>query len=259
MTLTSLRESLKLEIGIFFPLVVLRSLDGSDYPLNLKLSVLREEKMSFVVAGLYNSSVGLLWRPSLQHLLNSHIVVTSIAATQLHGKSNCKQSSWGDSPDPNARNKEMIGVQLFKGDSAPLKSKKSVKRLARIAAMENDDDEEWLPLDILEALKELRDRKIFDTEDMYTIADAWGWTWEMEIRNSPPRRWSQEWEVELEMAVKLMRKHGSIIQASKDNMAELYVAKASHWWKPTRRDMVALKEAHGEMDFCTKRLTKEAQ
>ncbi|GJS74012.1 hypothetical protein Tco_0706853 [Tanacetum coccineum] len=46
---------------------------------------------------------------------------------------------------------------------------------------------------------------------------------------------------------------------SKDNMAELYVTKASHWWKPTRRDMVALKEAHGEMDFCTKRLTKEAQ
>ncbi|GKE37871.1 hypothetical protein Tco_1461276 [Tanacetum coccineum] len=26
--------------------------------------------------------------------------------------------------------------------------------------------------------------------------------------------------------------HGSIIQASKDNMAELYVTKASHWWKP---------------------------
>ncbi|GJT64050.1 hypothetical protein Tco_1015530 [Tanacetum coccineum] len=42
-------------------------------------------------------------------------------------------------------------------------------------------------------------------------------------------------------------------------MAELYVTKASHWWKPTRRDMVALKEAHREMDFCTKRLTKEAQ
>ncbi|KAI3719333.1 hypothetical protein L6452_20230 [Arctium lappa] len=35
------RESLKVEIGIFFPLIVLRSLDGSEYPLNLKLSVLR--------------------------------------------------------------------------------------------------------------------------------------------------------------------------------------------------------------------------
>ncbi|GJZ82516.1 brefeldin A-inhibited guanine nucleotide-exchange protein 5 [Tanacetum coccineum] len=35
------RENLKVEIGIFFSLVVLRSLDGSDYPLNLKLSILR--------------------------------------------------------------------------------------------------------------------------------------------------------------------------------------------------------------------------
>lgn len=101
---------------------------------------------------------------------------------------------------------QMIGVQLFKGfdDSTPTKSKKSKKRLARIAAMENDDDEEWLPLDILEAFKELRERKIFDVSDMYTIADAWGWTWEMELRNTPPRHWSQQWEVEL--AVKLMSK-----------------------------------------------------
>ncbi|KAL8201977.1 hypothetical protein R6Q57_011124 [Mikania cordata] len=100
---------------------------------------------------------------------------------------------------------QMIGVQLFKGpDTAPAKSKKSVKRLARIAAMENDDDEDWFPEDILEAFQELRNRKIFDASDMYTIADAWGWTWEMELRNTPPRRWSQEWEVEL--AVKLMKK-----------------------------------------------------
>ncbi|XP_052182190.1 brefeldin A-inhibited guanine nucleotide-exchange protein 5 isoform X2 [Diospyros lotus] len=35
------RESLKGEIGIFFPLIVLRSLDGSEFPLNQKLSVLR--------------------------------------------------------------------------------------------------------------------------------------------------------------------------------------------------------------------------
>lgn len=39
---------------------------------------------------------------------------------------------------------------------------------------------------------------------MYTIADAWGWTWERELKNKPPQRWSQEWEVEL--AVKLMLK-----------------------------------------------------
>ncbi|KVI07859.1 Pentatricopeptide repeat-containing protein [Cynara cardunculus var. scolymus] len=98
---------------------------------------------------------------------------------------------------------QMIGVQLFKGDSTPARSKKSQKRLSRIA-MENDDDEDWFPLDIQEALKEMRNRKVFDVSDMYTIADAWGWTWEMELRNTPPRRWSQQWEVEL--AVKLMVK-----------------------------------------------------
>ncbi|GJX10963.1 serine/threonine-protein kinase tricorner [Tanacetum coccineum] len=41
MLLLHFRESLKVEIGIFFLLVVPRSLDGSDYRLNLKLVVLR--------------------------------------------------------------------------------------------------------------------------------------------------------------------------------------------------------------------------
>ncbi|XVE97802.1 hypothetical protein REPUB_Repub03eG0050400 [Reevesia pubescens] len=35
------RESLKGEIGVFFPLIVLRSLDGSDFLINQKMSVLR--------------------------------------------------------------------------------------------------------------------------------------------------------------------------------------------------------------------------
>ncbi|KAF9595677.1 hypothetical protein IFM89_002581, partial [Coptis chinensis] len=34
------RESLKGEIGVFFPLIVLRSLDSSDGPLNQRASVL---------------------------------------------------------------------------------------------------------------------------------------------------------------------------------------------------------------------------
>lgn len=70
--------------------------------------------------------------------------------------------------------------------------------------MQDDDDEDWFPEDIYEAFKELRDRKVFDVSDMYTLADAWGWTWDREIKKIPPRRWSQEWEVEL--AVKLMLK-----------------------------------------------------
>lgn len=50
---------------------------------------------------------------------------------------------------------------------------------------------------------------MFDVSDMYTIADVWGWTWERELRNAPPRRWSQEWEVEL--AIKVMLKASSFI------------------------------------------------
>lgn len=70
--------------------------------------------------------------------------------------------------------------------------------------MQDDIDDDWFPENIHEAFKELRKRKIFDVSDMYTIADAWGWTWEREVKNRSPRRWSQEWEVEL--ATKLMLK-----------------------------------------------------
>lgn len=50
----------------------------------------------------------------------------------------------------------------------------------------------------------MRERKIFDVSDMYTIADAWGWTWEKDLKNKMPPKWSQEWEVEL--AIKIMQK-----------------------------------------------------
>ena len=70
--------------------------------------------------------------------------------------------------------------------------------------MQDSDDDDWFPLDIHEALKEMRERKIFDVSDMYTIADVWGWIWEKELKNKPPLRWSQEWEVDL--AIKVMQK-----------------------------------------------------
>lgn len=70
--------------------------------------------------------------------------------------------------------------------------------------MQDDADDDWFPLDIFEAFKEMRNRRVFDVSDMYTLADAWGWTWERELKNKPPRRWSQEWEVEL--AIKVMQK-----------------------------------------------------
>lgn len=75
--------------------------------------------------------------------------------------------------------------------------------------IQNDDDDDWFPEDIFEAFKELRKRKVFDVDDMYTIADAWSWTWERELKNRCPRRWSQEWEVEL--AIKVMLKASSNI------------------------------------------------
>lgn len=70
--------------------------------------------------------------------------------------------------------------------------------------LQNDDDDDWFPEDIYEAFKEMRKRRIFDVKDMYTIADAWGWTWEIELKKITPRKWSQDWEVEL--AVKVMEK-----------------------------------------------------
>ncbi|XP_010043321.2 uncharacterized protein LOC104432558 [Eucalyptus grandis] len=99
---------------------------------------------------------------------------------------------------------QMIGVQLLKdSDQTTTSTKKSRRKVSR-ASVEDDKDEDWFPLDIFEAFKELRERKVFDVSDMYTIADAWGWTWERELKSRPPQRWSQEWEVEL--AIKTMQK-----------------------------------------------------
>lgn len=99
---------------------------------------------------------------------------------------------------------QMIGVQLLKdSDQTPSTSRKSRRRTSR-TSVEDDIDDDWFPEDIYEAFKELRKRKVFDVSDMYTIADAWGWTWEREVKNKSPQRWSQEREVEL--ATKLMLK-----------------------------------------------------
>ncbi|PWZ55385.1 Pentatricopeptide repeat-containing protein [Zea mays] len=94
---------------------------------------------------------------------------------------------------------QMIGVQLLKDmERTPVSSKK-LKRMPEI-----DDDEDWFPEDPIEAFKVMREERMFDVSDMYTTADAWGWTWEREIKNKMPRKWSQEWEVEL--AIKIMHK-----------------------------------------------------
>ncbi|WOH12489.1 hypothetical protein DCAR_0831993 [Daucus carota subsp. sativus] len=100
---------------------------------------------------------------------------------------------------------QMIGVQLLKdSDMITRTSRKSRRRRTSRTSVEDDIDDDWFPENIHEAFKEMRKRKVFDVSDMYTIADAWGWTWERELKNRSPRRWSQEWEVEL--AIKLMLK-----------------------------------------------------
>ncbi|KAI6685083.1 hypothetical protein NL676_030996 [Syzygium grande] len=96
---------------------------------------------------------------------------------------------------------QMIGVQLLKDSDQTTTSTKKSRRRASRASVEDDKDDDWFPEDIVEAFKELRERKVFDVSDMYTIADAWGWTWERELKNRPPQRWSQEWEVELAMRI----------------------------------------------------------
>eukprot|EP00262_Sarcandra_glabra_P021088 TRINITY_DN8705_c0_g1_i1.p1 TRINITY_DN8705_c0_g1~~TRINITY_DN8705_c0_g1_i1.p1 ORF type:complete len:697 (-),score=155.14 TRINITY_DN8705_c0_g1_i1:191-2164(-) len=99
---------------------------------------------------------------------------------------------------------QMIGVQLLKdSDQTTASTRKSRRRRSR-ASVEDDADEDWFPEDPQEAFKVMRERKIFDVSDMYTIADVWGWTWERELKMKPLQRWSQEWEVDL--AVKVMLK-----------------------------------------------------
>ncbi|KAJ4874195.1 plastid transcriptionally active 3 [Raphanus sativus] len=101
------------------------------------------------------------------------------------------------------RHLQMIGVQLLKESDEANRTKKRGKRASRMT-LEDDADEDWFPEEPFEAFKEMRERKVFDVSDMYTIADVWGWTWEKDFKNKTPRRWSQEWEVEL--AIVLMAK-----------------------------------------------------
>ncbi|XP_031503067.1 uncharacterized protein LOC116266113 [Nymphaea colorata] len=99
---------------------------------------------------------------------------------------------------------EMIGVQLLKdSDQTPVATNKAVEKKSQVPAQDSDD-EDWFPLDLHDAFKMMRERKVFDVTDMYTIADAWGWTWEKELKAKVPEKWSQEREVDL--AIKIMSK-----------------------------------------------------
>ena len=65
-------------------------------------------------------------------------------------------------------------------------------------------DEYYFEFNLEEQLAEIKKYKIFGVEDMYTIADAWGWTWEKDLDVFMPEKWTKEREVTLGM--KLMKK-----------------------------------------------------
>ncbi|CAK7347737.1 unnamed protein product [Dovyalis caffra] len=69
------------------------------------------------------------------------------------------------------------------------------------------DDDNRFSEDICEAFKKMRNKKVFDVEGTYLIADAWGWKWEREIKRRPLQRWSQELEVELFSEALANKKH----------------------------------------------------
>lgn len=98
---------------------------------------------------------------------------------------------------------QMIGVQLLKDSEQTATNPKKSRRRAR-ASIEDEEDDDWFPENPEEAFKVMRERKIFDVSDMFTIADAWGWTWERELKMRQPKKWSQELEVDL--AIKIMQK-----------------------------------------------------
>ncbi|XP_020591404.1 uncharacterized protein LOC110032198 [Phalaenopsis equestris] len=106
--------------------------------------------------------------------------------------------------DKKSKPPQMIGVQLLKDSAETSTSTKKTQRKLGRTVVENDDDEDWFPEDLHEAFKEMRERKIFDVSDMYTIADAWGWTWEREQKARKPQKWSQRWEVDL--GIKIMQR-----------------------------------------------------
>ncbi|XP_057835918.2 uncharacterized protein LOC131046250 isoform X2 [Cryptomeria japonica] len=65
-----------------------------------------------------------------------------------------------------------------------------------------DPDEPWyLKATIEEICKYLKYQMRFDASEMYTIEDAWGWTWEKEHRTKVPETWTQEKEVKIAMEI----------------------------------------------------------
>ncbi|KAH7276525.1 hypothetical protein KP509_39G010500 [Ceratopteris richardii] len=68
-------------------------------------------------------------------------------------------------------------------------------------ALETQTDDHYFEFNLEEQLEDLKRFKLFSVDDMFTIADAWGWTWEKDIGVHWPEKWSKEREVTLGMKV----------------------------------------------------------
>ncbi|KAL3695612.1 hypothetical protein R1sor_009688 [Riccia sorocarpa] len=99
------------------------------------------------------------------------------------------------------------GGEEEEAEAPELLALKLLKKKAEVAAEEKVPSEqepkeaEWLGLSFEQKIAKLRSEKYLDPEELYTIADVWGWTWEKDIRAKEPERWSQELEVQLGMQI----------------------------------------------------------
>ncbi|KAH9317723.1 hypothetical protein KI387_019492, partial [Taxus chinensis] len=96
---------------------------------------------------------------------------------------------------------ELISLQLVNdGQMQNVPSKKEPAK--ETEQIWEDPDEDWfLNATTEEICKYVKHQMRFDDSEMYTIEDAWGWTWEKELKAKVPEKWTQEKEVEIAMQI----------------------------------------------------------
>lgn len=100
---------------------------------------------------------------------------------------------------------KLLGLQLLNGGETPTVAPKQVPPNKSMEIVQKETDEEWyIGWPVEEKFKLLKSERRFDVSEMYTIEDAWGWTWENERRAKVPETWTQEKEVDI--AMKIMEK-----------------------------------------------------
>ncbi|CAM6089761.1 unnamed protein product [Calypogeia fissa] len=97
----------------------------------------------------------------------------------------------GGADDPEAP--ELLALKLMK--------KKAEVAEQQVLGNGEAKEGSLLGLTLQQKIAKIRNEKLLDPSDMYTIADVWGWTWEREIRAKEPTRWSQEYEVQIGMQI----------------------------------------------------------